>query len=440
MSSTGIGRRNLMMGVASAGALTGGLLSRVAQAAPEPLHFVTWSAAVDQVKSHLDAFTKQTGIQVDYSNTPWANYRETQVTKFVAGAPIDLLWVSDSWLPEWADASWLAPVDQYKELTQYNSDVTEFCVNSMTYKGHQYGITYYADNMGFFYNEDMLQKAGISAPPQSWDEVTEQALKIKKAGLSEFPVLLALARETWLIEYLSTIVFSNGGHFTDDKGMAVMDVPKTGCVEALHWIVESVNKHKIVSPGCVETGELAALKAFSSGQNAFFLEPALRMRALNDPAQSQIAGKVKQVLIPQGSSGSHATVGWMRFYGMTSRAAKDPARAAEVVKLMEWFGGKADGEYRFQKTLFLDIGAGFCTKPLYQDPEVHKSYEKYADPEMVQKQALLARKKDVITPWFGEWNEVNGASWQEAILGKATPEAALKRSAETWNKLKKEAA
>jgi multiple sugar transport system substrate-binding protein len=130
----------------------------------------------------------------------------------------------------------------------------------------------------------------------------------------------------------------------------------------------------------------------------------------------------------------------MRFYGMTSRAAKDPARAAEAVKLMEWFGGKADGEYRFQKTLFLDIGAGFCTKPLYQDADVRKSYQTYGDPDLIQNQALLARKKDVITPWFGEWNEINSAAWQEAILQKATPEAALKRSAETWNKLKKEAA
>lgn len=433
-----LGRRDVLIGSAVS-AVAAGLPGHLAGAA-EPLHFVTWSAAVDQVKSHLDAFTKKTGIQVDYSNTPWANYRETQVTKFVAGAPIDLLWVSDSWLPEWADAGWLAPVDQDKELTQYNSDVTEFCVNSMTYKGHQYGITYYSDNMGFFYNEEMLQKAGISAPPQSWDEVTEQALKIKKAGLSEFPVLLALARETWLIEYLSTIVFSHGGRFTDDNGMAVIDDTKTGCGEALHWIVDAVNKHKIVSPGCVETGELTALKAFSGGQSAFFLEPALRMRALNDPAQSQVAGKVKQALIPQGPNGSHATVGWMRFYGMTPRAAKDPARAGEVVKLMEWFGGKADGEYRFQKTLFLDIGAGFCTKPLYQDPDVRKSYQTYGDPDLIQKQALLARKKDVITPWFGEWNEVNGAAWQEAILGKATPDAALKRSAETWNRLKKEAA
>jgi multiple sugar transport system substrate-binding protein len=219
-----------------------------------------------------------------------------------------------------------------------------------------------------------------------------------------------------------------------------MDQPKVGCGEALQWVVDAVNRHKIVSPGCVETGELAALKAFSSGNHAFFLEPQYRMRALNDPAQSQVAGKVKQVLIPKGPNGSHAAVGWMRFYGMTPRAQKDPNRAADAVKLIEWFGGKADGQYAFQKMLFLDIGAGFCTKPLYQDPDIRKSYQKYGDPDLIQQQAALARKKDVVTPWFGEWNEVNGAAWQEAILQKATPEAALKRSAETWNKLKKEAA
>ena len=99
----GVGRRDLLIGGA-ASVLAGAGLGRTVRAAAEPLHFVTWSAAVDQVKSHLDAFEKKTGIKVDYSNTPWANYRDTHVTKFVAAAPIDVLWVSDSWLPEWADA------------------------------------------------------------------------------------------------------------------------------------------------------------------------------------------------------------------------------------------------------------------------------------------------------------------------------------------------
>ena len=41
---------------------------------------------------------------------------------------------------------------------------------------------------------------------------------------------------------------------------------------------------------------------------------------------------------------------------------------------MEWFGGKADGEYTFQKLLFKDIGAGFGVKSLFQDPEMRKLY------------------------------------------------------------------
>jgi multiple sugar transport system substrate-binding protein len=432
-------RRDFLIGAGAASLAAGALAGRARAAAEEPIHFVTWSAAVDQVKSHLTAFEQKTGINVDYSNSPWANYRETLVTKFVAGAPIDTLWVSDAWLPEWADAGWIQPIDQYPELTKFNGDVTRFCNESMTYKGRQYGLTYYSDHMAFYYVDDMLKKAAITAPPQSWDEVTEQALKIKKAGISEYPVMLALARETWLIEFLSAMVFSHGGRFTDEHGMAVMDVPGTGCLEALKWIVDAVNVHKIVSPGCVEAGELTGLKAFSSGNHAFALEPQYRMRTINDPKQSQVGGRVKQVLMPKGPNGSHATVGWMRFYGMTPQAQKDKARAAEVVKLIEWFGGKAEGSYAFQKLVFLDIGAGFCTKPLYHDPDIIKAYNTYGDATLVEQQAELARKKDVVTSWFGEWNEINGQAWQEAILKKVTPEDALKRSAESWNKLKKEA-
>jgi multiple sugar transport system substrate-binding protein len=33
---------------------------------------------------------------------------------------------------------------------------------------------------------------------------------------------------------------------------------------------------------------------------------------------------------------------------------------------MEWFGGKADGEYKFQKLVFKDLGAGFGVKSLFR--------------------------------------------------------------------------
>jgi multiple sugar transport system substrate-binding protein len=405
--------------------------------ASEPINFATWSAAVETVKSHIAAFEAKTGIKVTYTNSPYAQYRESMITKFVGGAPVDTLWVSDSWLPEWADAGWLAPVDQYKSLVD-NSDVDQFCVDSMTYKGKQYGNTYYSDYMAFLYNAEMLEKAGIKAPPTTWAEVVDQSKIIKDKGLSQWPVLISMAQESWLIEFMTAMVYSSGGRFVDDKGSAVMKDPEGGAVVALRWLVDAVQKHKILSPSCVETGELAVLKSFSSGEHAFTLIPKYRLRTLNDPAQSKIARNAKIALMPKGEKGSHATVGWMRFYGMTPRAQADATRAADTVKLMDWFGGKADGEYKFQKMVFKDIGSGFGVKSLFNDPEIRAGYAAFGDVDLIGQQQSLARKKDVVAPWFGEWNDANGTAWQQAIMGKFTAEQALNASAAKWTELKKQ--
>jgi multiple sugar transport system substrate-binding protein len=436
-----LSRRRLLRLAGAAGAA--GILThgRRAQAqAADTINFTTWSAAVDQVKSHITAFEKKTGLKVNYQNFPFAQYRETLVTRFVGNAPMDVMWVSDAWLPEWAEARWLAPIGDMPQLTRYNGDVDAFCNESMVYKGQQYGLTYYSDHMSFMYNTELLQKAGIAAPPKSWDEVTQQALKIKQAGLADFPVLLPLAVESWQIEFITAMVYSFGGGFVDDKNMAVMADPRRGALAALKWVHDAIHVHKIVSPGAVETGELAALKAMGGGTHAFSLTPRYRIRTLNDPTQAQAAGKIRIALMPQGPNGSNATVGWIRFYGMTPATKRDRRRAENAAKLIEWFGGKDDLGYTFQKLLLVDLGVPFCVKPLNDDPQVKAHYDKWAGgSDIVVRQNALARKKDTIAPWFGEWNEVHGKAWQAALIGRSTPEAALKSAADKWNELRRQA-
>src|SRR5262249_35351412 len=143
-------------------------------------------------------------------------------------------------------------------------------------------------------------------------------------------------------------------------------------------------------------------------------------------------------LMPQGEGGSNATVGWMSVYGMTPRAQADTTRAENTVKLIEWFGGKADGEYRFQKLLFKDVGAAFGVKSLFNDPEMREAYKAYGDVDLIGKQQALARKKDVISPWFGEWNDVNGAPGQRPAVGKETPKQAQNPPAAKGAELKKQ--
>lgn len=432
-----LGRREFLRTSAAAGAVALAAPARFASAqSGQTINMSAWSAAVDTVKSHLSAFEKETGITVNYGNAPWAQYREGMVTKFVGGAPMDMMWVSDSWLPEWAEAGWITPIDEYDFLTQYNEEAEDFCTESMTYNGRQYGLTYYTDFMAFLYDEEKVKAAGFDAPPATWEEVVEQSLVMKEKGISDYPMMLAMAQESWLIEFMASLVYSHGGRFTDENGDSIMQHEKDGAVEALQWVVDAVRKHGIVSPACVETGELSGLKAFASGNHAFAMVAKYRLRMLNDPEQSQIAGHVKQALMPKGPNGDHSTVGWMRFHGMATQSKEDKQRAENTAKLIEWFGGRANGEYKFQKLLFLDIGAGFGAKPLFDDPEIRASYAAYGDVDVIKAQQALAKKKDVVTPWFGEWSETNGTAWQSAILGNEDAATAVGKSAALWNELK----
>lgn len=426
-------RRSVLKLGAASTALTLPFIRRARAA--DPIGLSTWSAAVDQVKAHLAAFEKKTGIATAYSNAPFAQYRETMITKFTGGAPVDMLWVSDAWLPEFAQAGWITPIDRFKNLMAYTPATSDFCNASMTFEGQHYGLTYYTDYMGFLYNADLLAKAGFTAPPATWEEVAAQAIAIKAKGLIDYPLVIGMAQESWLIEFISTLVYSHGGRLVDDTGTPVMQDAKTEA--ALRFLVDAVQTHKILSPGCVQTGELEVLKTASAGRAAFVLLPKYRLRVLNDPQQSQVAGHFKQAMMPMGPNGAHATVGWMRFYGMTPHAVATAERGENSAKLMEWFGGKADGEYRFQKTIMKDLALGFGIKALYDDPDIRRDLNSYGNADLMAQQQELAHKKDTIAPWFGEWNDTNGTAWQQAVLGKVPPAQALKTSATKWSELKK---
>ena len=104
------------------------------------VNFIGWSAAVDQVRAHITAFERATGIRVNYENSPWAQFRTALVTRLVSNAPIDVSRVSDAWLPEFAEAGWLADINDFPELMRYNAEAVSYCTQSMTYRGRQYGL------------------------------------------------------------------------------------------------------------------------------------------------------------------------------------------------------------------------------------------------------------------------------------------------------------
>ncbi|MGG5823460.1 ABC transporter substrate-binding protein [Falsiroseomonas sp. HW251] len=425
--------------LAAAGLGTAAILPAGAQARGT-LSFVGWSAAVDQVRAQITAFERATNIRVNYENFPWAQFRTALVTRLVGNAPIDVSWVSDAWLPEFAEAGWLADISDIPQLTRYNAEAAEFCTQSMMYRGKQYGLAYYGDHMSFMVNTELMQRAGLERPPVTWEEVVQASLSMKQRGICEFPLMLSLAADTWLIEFVSALTFSFGGRFVDERGEPVMADAIRGAVRAARFLREAIHTHRILSPGAVETAEVNGLRAFGTGAHVFAIIPTYRMRALNDPSQSPAAGKIRVALMPKGGpSGTHESCGWIRFYGMTPAAKQDRARRERAVQFIEFFGGRdTSGNYSMQKLILQDVGIPFCTLPLNDDPDVKGFWDRWAGGgAVIAQQATLSRKKDVISPWFGEWVETSNQVWQNVCLGRAEPDAALRTAAAKWSDLRR---
>lgn len=434
--STTFGRRTLLQGAAlGLGSAVLPAMPHMANAQANRVAFTAWSAAVDQVQAHITAFQEATGIQVAYENFPWAQYRAAVVTRLVGGADMDVLWVSDAWLPEFAEAGWLSPIDDLPELMKYNDEMAPYCLESMIYDGRQYGLPYYGDHMSFMYNARILEEAGIEAPPTTWDEVVEQSKRIQEQGIVDHPLLLSLAADTWLIEFITALVYSHGGRLVDDEGNPAMGDAGGGAMAAARFVRDAIHEHGIVSRGAVETQEINGLRAMGEGLHAFGIIPTYRIRALNDPSQAPQAGNIRIALMPTGAGAQdHHTCGWLRFYGLTPTARNDPGRLDASTRFIEFFGGRdLTGEYTMQKLLLLDLGLPFCCTPLHQDPEVQAFWDEWAGTsDVVDQQAALALKKDVISPWFSEWNEANNRVWQGVFLDQLSAEEALGQAADEW--------
>jgi multiple sugar transport system substrate-binding protein len=109
--------------------------------------------------------------------------------------------------------------------------------------GTAYGIPFVSSARALFYNKDLFAKAGITAPPKTWDEIKADATKLKGAGVTE-PYGLPLGNEEAQAEtFLWTL--GNGGGYKDASGKWAIDSQAN--VDTFNWL-----KTNLVGPGLTE--------------------------------------------------------------------------------------------------------------------------------------------------------------------------------------------
>jgi raffinose/stachyose/melibiose transport system substrate-binding protein len=89
-------------------------------------------------------------------------------------------------LKEQADAGLVKDVTA--DTSDWIGNLNEAAVGLYQLDGKQYGVPFNLGMVGVWYNKSLFKKAGIDAPPETWDEFLDDVSKLKAAGITPLAV------------------------------------------------------------------------------------------------------------------------------------------------------------------------------------------------------------------------------------------------------------
>ena len=417
---------------------------------PVTLQVTGWTYDLEKVMENLGTYEEWVASEapvpvdatIEWSDSGYGEFDTHVTTANAAGNAFDVLYSSDHWLAKWAAAGWVVPLeDYYPEILDYKNDIAPYSVEAMTYDGKLYGLPYYTDVMYFFYNKQMLEDAGISSPPTTWAEVTEQGKMLQEQGITQDPFMVGLAGDSWFDEALYSLAYSEGASFFDENLDPVFETNSGPLYDTIEYIATSINDDGTVPLKVLEMTAVDVQEAFKAGDTAFAIVPGYMVREFNTPGISEVAGQAEVSMMP---GATHETDGYSRMYLMGSGALEDDATKEASWELIEFLGGKTtvngETDYHVPKRWAVENGLGFSIDSLWQDPTVDKAFSAMANTNVMQAQKNIARSKEGISaPWFAEWIAFVRTEVQKAYLRQATTEEVLESIKQQWLDLKAEA-
>jgi multiple sugar transport system substrate-binding protein len=402
------------------------------------LDFTVWSYSIETIQDNIERFEQEnSGVTVNLEDHSFFDYHDIMATKFTGGNPPDVEYSSDHWLDEWVAAGWIAPLEDHcPAATEYKDEWAPYATEGMTLDGKLYGLPYYSDLLIFIYNEKMLREAGFDSPPETWEELAQQAQTMKEKGIVEYPINIPLTKaDPWTIEIFYSMVYSMGGHMFDENDEPVFNEPGSEAETALQWLADARNEQEILDPASVEVAEPDVVKTTGAGQAAFTVMAKYNLAELNLGNHEQ-KGNFKMALMP-GST--HSTVGFVRFYALSAATVEEGEEKIQAAcDFLNYFGGKTDGEYKVVKRWALEKGLGFANLPLYEDAEIQEAIDSWGDAGLESEQAEIAQTKEGLTSFWGTWDIYAREQINGAVGGQVSVQEALQNMADRWAQLKEE--
>jgi sorbitol/mannitol transport system substrate-binding protein len=291
----------------------------------------------DIQKLTADNFTKQTGIEVNFTILPENELRDKVTQDVATGAgQYDVLTVGAYEVPIWAKNGWL------KDMTPYVQGDAAFdqadLLPQMTKllsgdDGKLYAVPFYGESSFLMYRKDVFEQKGLTMPERpTWDQVAQLAAQVDNAQPGMRGICLrGLPGWGELFAPLTTVVNTFGGTWFTQDWQAQVNAPEF--TEATQFYVDLVRNHG--QAGAAQSGFTECLNAMSQNQVAMWYDATSAAGSLEDPSVSGVAGKVGYVYAPVKETEASGWL-WNWAWGMPA----DAPNADNAAKFMLWASSK----------------------------------------------------------------------------------------------------
>ncbi|MBF4163514.1 sugar ABC transporter substrate-binding protein [Nocardioides sp. CBS4Y-1] len=285
----------------------------------------------DIEKLTKDTFTKDTGIEVDYTILPENELRDKVTQDVATGAgQYDVVSVGAYEVPIWAKNDWLQPLDDYvDDDADYDAaDLLDPMKESLSSDGQLYALPFYGESSFLMYRKDVLKQEGLTMPEKpTWDEVADIAAKVDGAEPGMKGICLrGLPGWGEMFAPLTTVVNTFGGTWFDEDWTPEVDSPEF--TDAVDFYVNLIKQHG--EPGASQAGFTECLNAMSQGKVAMWYDATSAAGSLEDSSVSKVAGKVGYAYAPVKETDSS---GWLWTWSWAMPADTDNKdNAAEFMK------------------------------------------------------------------------------------------------------------
>lgn len=217
------------------------------------------------MKKLVDKFVAEhSNIKISVQTMQWADYYTKLPTAVLAGKGPDVAIMHVDSVATNAVRKIIQPLDDVaKALNLSEGDFAPVPWKAGIFNGARYSIPLDVHPLGFFYNKDVMAKAGLDAekPPTNHDEYMAALDALKGKGIqghwaSPFLFTGGLSVQTLIHQFGSSLYNEDGTKATYND---------EGSIKALTWFQDLVKKG--YSPAKV--GQDADFLALQNGQNAF---------------------------------------------------------------------------------------------------------------------------------------------------------------------------